>query len=124
MWVGAWPLFSWRFSLVVSDIGGELVLSRRAWCNFAGKMADDEHSNQGKSKRIVPNAPMITRVHDWLHRNYDGVARGGFWRGLAGTPTTVVSDGTSLVTTAPAPVRPPSAMVRGATIIEPEPMKT
>ena len=40
----------------------------------------------------------------------------------AGTPTASLPGGTSLVTTAPAPVRAPSPISRGATIIVSTPM--
>ena len=50
-----------------------------------------------------------------------GFARGSRMR--AGTPTASLPAGTSVVTTAPAPVRAPSPMSRGATIIVSTPMK-
>src|SRR6185437_151488 len=49
-----------------------------------------------------------------------GFARGSRMR--AGTPTASLPAGTSFVTTAPAPVRAPSPMSRGATIIVSTPM--
>src|SRR5688572_11631904 len=69
----------------------------------------------------APGAPGSAAASAAVLASAAGFARGSRMR--AGTPTASLPAGTSFVTTDPAPVRAPSPMLRGATIIVSTPRK-